>query len=123
MEQIKRKVNCLLQIARQSNNSEDHEIFKKECNCKHLAELKAQRESFHKFVDCAKDIKTLSKLAKTMQSEENKKAVGLLQDRNGVYIDSPEKSINLLADEHFPESKEVPPPQMYFAFVHHTSSW
>ena len=67
LERIKKKVNCLLQIARQLKNPEDREIFKKEQNSKRLAELKGQRESLHKFVDCAKDIETLLKLAKAIQ--------------------------------------------------------
>ena len=57
-----------------------------------------------------------------MQSEENK-AIGLLQDENGESVDSLMKSINLLDNDHFPDSKEVPPPLMYFGFMRDTKSW
>lgn len=98
------KKACRLWQATRSEESYNAYIEARHIYANEIA--KAKRESWQKFCTEAVTLKELAKINKVLQGQQSK-ILGLVKDRQGVIANSPEESINLLLDEHFPDSHQV----------------
>ncbi|CAB4040267.1 Retrovirus-related Pol poly from type-1 retrotransposable element R1 [Paramuricea clavata] len=81
-------------------SDESHERFKEARRAFKKASRQAKRKSWKSFTEDSTDPKKVAQLIKVVQHQANK-SLGLLHDDQGQTL-TPEGSMNLLADTHFP---------------------
>lgn len=103
IENIRRNMRIAWNRYRRSKNPHYQDIFKN-LKSKFQNEVRiAKHNSWKEFTSDTKDIKAMSKLSRTIQGIQNQ-SVGLLEGTDENTELSPEKTMNILLDTHFPGS-------------------
>jgi len=102
---MRRKVRLLLQSARRQDSSDEYKAY----HCIYKAEIRYSKKcAWEKFCSDTESMKDISRLNKILMRGWRRE-IGFLKTPNGTYTVSPDETLDLLMDTHFPSCQATNP--------------
>ena len=108
LDNLRTKILGFHTRARESRSDTDWDVYKQEKKLYSKAIRKAKKESWKRFTGELANPKEVSRFTKIIRGG-SQASIGLMKDKDGRQARSPEQSLKILMDEHFPGSSEVIP--------------